>query len=343
MLFVPLPFVVALLFFMLLVWTWRNQDEARINRPFLALLALAGLQSVVLGLRWGYDIEPMRYVLPVLASCVPPLVYESFCALMHRTPHGGNRSRSIGLALPLIMIGIVIFAPMLIDFTLICIFLVYALALVLLGRTGPDGFDEARFESAGAAHRALYVAAASLCLSAGFDFIIWSGFAWAAGERMKFIVGNTNLLSLVLIGITAHIASDAKAEAGPVAEAEFDQALSEQDRELLQRVEKLLVGSKLYCDENLTLTRLARRLSVPARQISGAVNRLTNRNVSQFINDFRIGEACRLLRETDQPVTMVMFESGFQTKSNFNREFRRVTGLSPANWRRQAQEGQTLS
>lgn len=33
------------------------------------------------------------------------------------------------------------------------------------------------------------------------------------------------------------------------------------------------------------------------------------------------------------PVTTAMLESGFQTKSNFNREFRRVTGQSPANWR----------
>jgi AraC-like DNA-binding protein len=33
------------------------------------------------------------------------------------------------------------------------------------------------------------------------------------------------------------------------------------------------------------------------------------------------------------PVTMAMLESGFQTKSNFNREFRRVTSLSPAAWR----------
>ncbi|MEW6633873.1 MAG: helix-turn-helix domain-containing protein [Pseudomonadota bacterium] len=36
------------------------------------------------------------------------------------------------------------------------------------------------------------------------------------------------------------------------------------------------------------------------------------------------------------PVTAAMFESGFQTKSNFNREFRRVTSLSPASWREQS-------
>ena len=34
------------------------------------------------------------------------------------------------------------------------------------------------------------------------------------------------------------------------------------------------------------------------------------------------------------PVTSVMFESGFQIKSNFNREFLRVTGMSPSEYRR---------
>jgi AraC-like DNA-binding protein len=41
-----------------------------------------------------------------------------------------------------------------------------------------------------------------------------------------------------------------------------------------------------------------------------------------------------LLAFTDEPVTQVMFEAGFQTKSNFNREFLRVTGMSPSDYRR---------
>lgn len=74
---------------------------------------------------------------------------------------------------------------------------------------------------------------------------------------------------------------------------------------------------------------------MPARQISGAVNRLAGKNVSQYINDIRISEACRLLRDTDMSVTSAMLDAGFQTKSNFNREFRRVTTLSPVSWREQ--------
>lgn len=34
-------------------------------------------------------------------------------------------------------------------------------------------------------------------------------------------------------------------------------------------------------------------------------------------------------------ITEAMNEAGFSTKSNFNREFKRVTGLSPSEWRKQ--------
>ena len=72
---------------------------------------------------------------------------------------------------------------------------------------------------------------------------------------------------------------------------------------------------------------------VPARRLSAAVNRVHARNVSHDINGFRIAEACRLLTETDQPVLRIMVDVGFLTKSNFNREFRRITNMSPSAWR----------
>ncbi|MEY9722861.1 AraC-like DNA-binding protein [Sinorhizobium fredii] len=138
---------------------------------------------------------------------------------------------------------------------------------------------------------------------------------------------------MLFLGPTAIVA--ARARPLPVVASNIEQAelLAAKDSEVLDRIDHLLAEQRLSRDENLTLSRLARRAGVPARLISGAVNRLARKNVSQYINDFRIAEACRLLRGTDMPVTAAMLESGFQTKSNFNREFRRVTSLSPASWR----------
>lgn len=72
---------------------------------------------------------------------------------------------------------------------------------------------------------------------------------------------------------------------------------------------------------------------MPAREVSAVINRASGLNVSQYVNNRRIAEACRLLEETEHPLTTVMFDCGFATKSNFNREFRRVTGTSPSQWR----------
>ena len=124
-----------------------------------------------------------------------------------------------------------------------------------------------------------------------------------------------------------------EAPAPEAAEPAADTAAA--DSEVMANIEALMQARTLYRDANLTLDRLARRAGISARQISGAINRTTGKNVSQYVNEFRIAEACQLLQSTDKPVTAIMFEAGFQTKSNFNREFRRVTGLSPVEWRQQ--------
>ena len=91
---------------------------------------------------------------------------------------------------------------------------------------------------------------------------------------------------------------------------------------------------RLWADPALNLARLARRLGMPARAVSEAVNRVHGISVSHYVNNHRIGQACRLLDDTDMPITRILFEAGFITKSNFNREFLRVTGKSPSDWRR---------
>ena len=308
MIFVPLPFVVAVVLLVLLAAMLRSQEESGGNRPFLALIALCALQSIIVGLRWGYGVVELRYVLPVVASCLPPLVLASFSSLIHHDEGNSFHARWLHAAPPFGILLLLLLAPGLIDAALVVLFVGYALAILRLGRTGPDSLDEARLDGAVPAHRALVLAAVSLCLSACFDLAVLLDFAWGKGANAALIASNANLLGLLLFGLTAIVA--ARAKALPGAPADTAQALPTvaQDREILGRVDRLLVEQKLFRDENLTLARLARRAGVPARQISGAINRLARKNVSQYINDRRIGEACRLLRETDMSVTAAMFE-----------------------------------
>ena len=181
MTFIPLPFVVALLLMILLAAMLRGQDASTGNRPFLALVFLCALQSIVAGLRWGYDIVELRYVLPVLASCLPPLVLASFRSLIHHDETGVRGAGWLHATPPLGIIVLLLLAPELIDAALIVLFVGYAIAVLNLGCAGPDALDDARFDEAVAAHRALIIAAVSLCLSALTDLAILLDFEWSKG------------------------------------------------------------------------------------------------------------------------------------------------------------------
>ncbi len=57
---------------------------------------------------------------------------------------------------------------------------------------------------------------------------------------------------------------------------------------------------------------------------------------TDYIHELRLGNAARLLMETDQAVIRICYESGFNNLSNFNRLFKRKYGVSPLQYRKRA-------
>lgn len=55
----------------------------------------------------------------------------------------------------------------------------------------------------------------------------------------------------------------------------------------------------------------------------------TRKTYLDFLNEYRIGQACKLLAQKDKSVTEICYEVGFNNLSNFNRKFKVVRGLSP--------------
>ena len=53
----------------------------------------------------------------------------------------------------------------------------------------------------------------------------------------------------------------------------------------------------------------------------------------QGINKLRIDHACQLLNDSQKQITEIIYAADFNTKSNFNREFRRIIGETPSQWR----------
>ncbi|GAB2593289.1 AraC family transcriptional regulator [Spirosoma areae] len=57
-----------------------------------------------------------------------------------------------------------------------------------------------------------------------------------------------------------------------------------------------------------------------------------NKTFSEFVSEVRIGHACKLLMSGKLNITQISFESGFRTLSNFNRQFKDITGQTPSSY-----------
>jgi len=85
--------------------------------------------------------------------------------------------------------------------------------------------------------------------------------------------------------------------------------------------------------EAITLDAVSRAAGMSPAAFSRYFKRLTGRNLTHFIGELRISQACKLLRETDLGIAEVAYEVGFGSLSNFNRLFKELKGLSPREWK----------
>jgi AraC-like DNA-binding protein len=105
-------------------------------------------------------------------------------------------------------------------------------------------------------------------------------------------------------------------------------------RSIEQNFARLLQEKKPYLNPDLTLGELASMLGVQARHVSQLVNTHHGMNVAAYMNLLRTKEAARLLAEApDKPIKVIMYESGFKSRSIFNQEFQRSFGVTPSAYR----------
>ncbi|MCZ4282524.1 AraC family transcriptional regulator [Kiloniella laminariae] len=335
MIFVPLPFVVTLLLLILIFQLLRQGRELPSSRFFILLLGFYVVLSVLIGVRWGYDILTFLPVQSVLAAAWAPLAWLCFRSLSRSGPTVIWPGDIKHLVPPILILLMVLLSPRFIDLFLIGIYLLYAILLAHLAFSGIDKLRMVRLDEAKNAHRALVITALALFFFAGIDIFISYDMRSGAGDISAKIVAFANVPVLLTLGLMATLAGQGRspeAEAASVPEPDVRLA-EEDDFEVFDKINSLLSTKEIYRDFDLNLDRLARKSAIPARRISEAINRVKGQNISQFVNELRVGEACRLLKNTEARITDVMFEAGFLTKSNFNREFKRVTGLSPKDWR----------
>jgi AraC-like DNA-binding protein len=158
---------------------------------------------------------------------------------------------------------------------------------------------------------------------------------WARGSAASWVgVGlvPARAFGAVLASANGEVAASAtvatKATSEPPAPAELPTELLPWRTKLLA----LMADEKPWLEPELTLAELAQRLRLHPAQLSKLINLGCGQSFSDFVNTYRVAEARRKLadpRFAHYSLVGVALESGFNSKSTFNRVFKKITGQVP--------------
>ena len=105
-----------------------------------------------------------------------------------------------------------------------------------------------------------------------------------------------------------------------------------------QELNSLMQKEKRYTDPELTLAQLSKELNIHANSLSQVINSVEQKNFYDFVNAQRIEEFKKIVSSPEnQKFTLLSlaFECGFNSKTSFNRNFKKHTGISPTEYIKQ--------
>lgn len=111
---------------------------------------------------------------------------------------------------------------------------------------------------------------------------------------------------------------------------------------LAEKIDEIIREKQLFINPKLTLKDLAIQTGHSERAISYVINDAMADNFYDLINNYRIEAAKQILvtnRDPKLTILEVLYQVGFNSKSSFNTQFRKKTGLTPTEFRRQQQRG----
>lgn len=120
----------------------------------------------------------------------------------------------------------------------------------------------------------------------------------------------------------------------PLASPGFGVALDPYDQ---VRVDRICQYLHQRLDQPVWLAEAAQLVHMSVGAFSRFFRTHLGKSFPAFVNELRIGRACRLLAESRRPITEIALACGYENLSNFNRQFRRLKGTTPHRFRRSVQ------
>jgi len=110
----------------------------------------------------------------------------------------------------------------------------------------------------------------------------------------------------------------------------------EKRKELKEKILVYLKQEKPFLDPEMTQSKLASKLDISSHHFSEVLYYNIEQNFYKFINSYRVSEAQELIKNANYKNSKIMtiaYDSGFKSKTTFNRLFKSYTGLTPSEYR----------
>lgn len=160
------------------------------------------------------------------------------------------------------------------------------------------------------------------------SYPMWKNVGWLLATRIVVLIASL-LVSLLYF----------QASAEAISEIFYYNRVMHENRSPLspesEKLLRLLEVETLYKNPDLSVARLAEQMSVPEYRLRDLIKtELGFRNFNAFINKFRVEYAVKQFQEnSSMPIAAIRAEAGFKSHPPFNRAFREIHGVSPAEYR----------
>lgn len=105
----------------------------------------------------------------------------------------------------------------------------------------------------------------------------------------------------------------------------------EEKDEIARNIINLFEEKENYKESSFSLAKLSDEIGVPKHKVSQVLNQELKKTFNQLVNEYRIKAVCSKLLKTDHVnITALAYENGFNSKSSFNTNFKRIMGKTPS-------------
>ena len=101
-----------------------------------------------------------------------------------------------------------------------------------------------------------------------------------------------------------------------------------------ERIDKILQYTIDNFQEPVTLDDVAGSVAMSVPAVCNYFKKSTKKTYIDFLNEVRVGYACKQLIDTQNNIASICYDSGFNTLANFNKQFLKVKKLTPSVYRK---------